>query len=485
MSNQLVGTIYQKIISDVIESSQIDFEEGGVDVSTLEELRKVWQEKLSSLNVAQFPWDPAPAPPPAVSTPVVPSNTPTAKAPQPSPPTVSSSTSSSAIPASSSNVGGVQPKTEPRSDPELIGSGVPSNSTNSQPPNPAVNNPQAAAARAAQQIHERFGSRGNNSIEAMQPGLMMPGPRPGAPPQGVSQNPQIPQQAQQGQSNGAKSAQTDGADDPSDDWTALMMKRNANGEKEEIGRVRVDNMIRRHVEEMGHRMEGGGLMLPLSERPSPHRSTIKARHAPRADSSSSSSSSSSKLKRAQYDGPVDLSEDEDQNGGGGGGIKAEDDDDIADEDAINSDLDDPEENLDADQDDDEGMTQIMLCMYDKVQRVKNKWKCVLKDGVLNVNGKEYASPLFISPSPPIVPASVNHGKLTVSALAFYVDTSSTKRRAISNGDGALFTRVGSPHPAFLTIVYTFSSPFRVLQHRSNRARPTNASPYSHSVLSSR
>jgi len=28
-------------------------------------------------------------------------------------------------------------------------------------------------------------------------------------------------------------------------------------------------------------------------------------------------------------------------------------------------------------------------MYDKVQRVKNKWKCTLKDGVLLVNGKEY------------------------------------------------------------------------------------------------
>ena len=27
--------------------------------------------------------------------------------------------------------------------------------------------------------------------------------------------------------------------------------------------------------------------------------------------------------------------------------------------------------------------------YDKVQRVKNKWKCTLKDGVLNANGKEW------------------------------------------------------------------------------------------------
>jgi hypothetical protein len=44
-----------------------------------------------------------------------------------------------------------------------------------------------------------------------------------------------------------------------------------------------------------------------------------------------------------------------------------------DEDAINSDLDDPDEGLNDEEDEDEGMGHIMLCMYDKVQRVKNKW----------------------------------------------------------------------------------------------------------------
>jgi len=62
-------------------------------------------------------------------------------------------------------------------------------------------------------------------------------------------------------------------------------------------------------------------------------------------------------------------------------------DDI-DEDAINSDLDDPEDD-EIDNEDDDEVPQIMLCMYDKVQRTKNKWKCVLKDGVLTINGQEY------------------------------------------------------------------------------------------------
>jgi len=67
-------------------------------------------------------------------------------------------------------------------------------------------------------------------------------------------------------------------------------------------------------------------------------------------------------------------------------IKVKDDED--DEDAINSDLDDPDE-LAGDPDADADTDQAMLCTYDKVQRVKNKWKCTLKDGILKVDGKEY------------------------------------------------------------------------------------------------
>lgn len=69
-------------------------------------------------------------------------------------------------------------------------------------------------------------------------------------------------------------------------------------------------------------------------------------------------------------------------------LDGESDDEVADEDAINSDLDDPEED-EIDNEDEDEVPQIMLCMYDKVQRTKNKWKCVLKDGVLTINGKEW------------------------------------------------------------------------------------------------
>lgn len=41
MSNPNVGSVYQQIIRDVIETSKVDFEEGGVDESVLDELARV------------------------------------------------------------------------------------------------------------------------------------------------------------------------------------------------------------------------------------------------------------------------------------------------------------------------------------------------------------------------------------------------------------------------------------------------------------
>ena len=41
MSNQTVGSVYQQIIREVVETSRVDFEEGGVDESVLDELARV------------------------------------------------------------------------------------------------------------------------------------------------------------------------------------------------------------------------------------------------------------------------------------------------------------------------------------------------------------------------------------------------------------------------------------------------------------
>jgi len=57
---------------------------------------------------------------------------------------------------------------------------------------------------------------------------------------------------------------------------------------------------------------------------------------------------------------------------------------------IDSDLDDSEGEFDEDEDGDEdGAVDIVFCVYDKVQRVKNKWKTTFKDGMIHINGRDY------------------------------------------------------------------------------------------------
>ncbi|KAJ2498136.1 transcription factor IIA subunit alpha [Coemansia sp. RSA 1972] len=79
---------------------------------------------------------------------------------------------------------------------------------------------------------------------------------------------------------------------------------------------------------------------------------------------------------AQLDGASDDDDDDDD------GIKGE-----APEDAINSDLDDSDE--DEAEDGSEEIEHMVLCQYDKVTRSKNKWKCVLRDGIMLINGRDY------------------------------------------------------------------------------------------------
>lgn len=154
-------------------------------------------------------------------------------------------------------------------------------------------------------------------------------------------------QQSQGSVNGA---QTDGAGDEFEGPVAVLKRFNADGEQE-LGRMEIDGLIRDKIAAMGQAMEGGGLMLPLREA-----SDAKKRQR--------------KVKKSatglvpQHDGPG--SDDDEDN-------KDNVKDEELDEDAINSDLDDPDDGLNDEEDDDEGMGHIMLCMYDKVQRVKNKW----------------------------------------------------------------------------------------------------------------
>ncbi|KAI1323216.1 transcription factor IIA, alpha/beta subunit [Xylariaceae sp. FL0255] len=380
MSNSQVGTVYQQIITDVITASRVDFEEGGVDEAVLEELKKGWQKKLSQQQLAVFPWDPRPEPVPA----------PAAAAPAPQ---VSGPSASPIITNGNGYMQSQQPpvtqpipvlvndnriKTEPTVKIE------PGTENTAMPQPMQAGDHSIAQQRVIAQLQNQYGARAAASINKLkeQPGGAQPQnqqrPMNPAVPQGYSaqyqNNPQqqyrpnLPHNpaAQQqrppvGNIQRPPNSQVDGAEDEVS-HVGILMHQASNGQSAEIGRVEIDNLLHAQIAERAKAMEGGGLMVPLKR-------TTKSKH-----SRHSRPLSSTEPGPSRFDGPDD-------------DIKPENDG-ISDEDAINSDLDDPEDNIEGD-DDDEDAGQIMLCMYDKVQRVKNKWKCVLKDGVLNVNGKDY------------------------------------------------------------------------------------------------
>lgn len=165
------------------------------------------------------------------------------------------------------------------------------------------------------------------------------------------------------------SAQTDGASDSLAEWKAeVARRRELAAQNPGVG----DRLIREHFLELQQRLEGGGLMMPLDERHGPSKSTKRKIRdlANNGPITSDAAPSHSSLAAAQGDAAAD-----------------DDADEEVDEDAINSDLDDSDQQED-DENNEENTNQVMLCTYDKVQRVKNKWKCTLKDGIVKVGSTE-------------------------------------------------------------------------------------------------
>ncbi|OJJ45612.1 hypothetical protein ASPZODRAFT_152651 [Penicilliopsis zonata CBS 506.65] len=390
MSNQQVGTVFDRVIQEVCDASEVDFEESGVDQQTLLDLRKSWQKKLSSLGVAHFPWDPAPQPaaaqtPNPILPPTVPSNAPR---PAPSPQIQQPQRHVPPQQLPQSMPGGIPPmqaapyplgqqQQPPRIKTEAgVGVSGPPGYPNmgGTPMMPGVPpNPQSARDRAASMLQQRYGAAAANSVNQLQSqsqgSLAMPGqPRPPHL-QHVNGQMQMPK-SEPGYRPSIGHTQTDGPGDDDDDdddgtdaytkWKAeVARRREAAAQQNGEG----DRLLRDQLQQRMLQMEGNGLMLPLSEH------TRRPAGRPAAGPLGTTITSTP----GQFDG-VDDEEDE----------RVEND-----EDAINSDLDDPDDLVADEHDGDDAVGQVMLCTYDKVQRVKNKWKCTLKDGILTTGGKEY------------------------------------------------------------------------------------------------
>jgi transcription initiation factor TFIIA large subunit len=351
---------------------------------------------LSGLGVAQFPWDPKPEPQPTMANPpTVPSNAGSyqglvgAQIAQPQ----------TGLTMPQMNNNGPRIKSEP---------GLESPTSMQAPyqsPMPTLSNATTAQQRAAQHLQANYGARAAASISQIQSnGPIQPTPqqiqqmqqmqamqqnkqqpRPQMTQEEFNQQRQLqamhqqqrfaqgiqPQQQQQSrppmtqeeynktmlakqqhqaqavkqQQNGLGGAQNDGAGDEVESYSVIKQFA-PDGTEMTMGRIEIDGLIRAKIEAMGQSMEGGGLMLPLQQASTP---------------------SSRRQRKPKSQGM----------GLGGGDAPDDDDDDVKeeelDEDAINSDLDDPDDGLNEEDEEEEGMGHIMLCMYDKVQRVKNKW----------------------------------------------------------------------------------------------------------------
>ncbi|KAF2998298.1 transcription factor IIA subunit alpha [Curvularia kusanoi] len=386
MSNQVVGTVYQQIIDKVIQASQNDFEEFGVDQSTLDEMKQGWQEKLSALKVAQFPWDPQPEP--VRQPPTVPSN-------------VKVDHDLPQVSAAQDHVNYANPQIKQETPYQQHAPPPPQYPQAHVYANGYDQNAGIAQQRAQSLIMQR--QQGNMQQGNMQQSNMMPQANfPNLPQQNLNlpqqgqhmtqqqrmmapqqqqqmQRPpqqQLPQQRpppQQSNSN-LYTSQTDGAGEGLEDWKAFLAARRA-AETEE-GRLAADEFMRARVDAMAMQQDSG-LMVPLNSLPKGKKRRAAVRVLQAEKASASVSASSPRAPSASLPGAFDGVDDD---------IKPGEEDP---DDAINSDLDDPEDELnDGDNSDDE-MVDYMLCTYDKVQRVKNKWKCTLKDGILTTNKKEY------------------------------------------------------------------------------------------------
>jgi transcription initiation factor TFIIA large subunit len=194
-----------------------------------------------------------------------------------------------------------------------------------------------ARERASNLLQQQFGSQAAASIQAaglpQQPRpLSLPGQQRAQ--QQHQQHQHQQQRAPQGyHQGGVGSAQHDGAGE----WAELVAQARAG----EADREQVDGVLRARLDAMTADLDGG-VFSSVSRAPKKDKASKAGRLPP--------------VQKPPAGVP-----------------QADGADSIEDEDAINSDLDDTDDDLDNEQVDDDGaMSEMILCTWDKVNRVKNK-----------------------------------------------------------------------------------------------------------------
>lgn len=328
---------------------------------------QTWQRNMSNMGRAKFPWDPdspEPQPPPPVSQPAPQAPPPAPTPAQQAPPIKTEAPAQQAPPTNNAPhlpLNNPAPiKQEQNFDTSMF-------NLPAMPPTGAYNqNPHYAQQRALSNIQQRFGNTGAIGVGQSN--------GHGGTPDYSSQPPAKRIKTE----GGLGSSQTDGAGDDVVDsdhsiaWRDIVAAKNGLSSEQ---RAAADGMMRREAEAIQQRLEAGGLLVPLDQRRSSRKANSKhSRRLPRRTATSPLSASGPSAP-PQHDGAADDDDEDEKN--------------VDSDDAINSDLDDSDdENDESALQGDSHQGDMMLCLYDKVQRVKNKWKCQLKDGVITIGDKE-------------------------------------------------------------------------------------------------
>jgi len=100
----------------------------------------------------------------------------------------------------------------------------------------------------------------------------------------------------------------------------------------------------------------------------------------------------------QVDGPndssdddddIDNDDDDDDDDDDDGDLDGIDDDDDGEDGADEEPLGSNDDISDEDPSDLFNTANVVVCQWDKIGRARNKWKFHLKDGIMNLNGKDY------------------------------------------------------------------------------------------------
>ncbi|KAJ3370200.1 transcription factor IIA subunit alpha [Allomyces arbusculus] len=359
MSNSIVPQLYRDIISKVMEEARDDFEQFGVDEAVLDDLRITWEKKLYETQVADFStidplaeeyygeaYDASAAAHASNST------TTTTHAPTAARATANAAPTATAAPAAA-------PTPAPQPDPPLYAANATYLAT--------LQAAQAQAAAAQAALASGAAPTTTTAAMAAPPTTYAGGfPAP------------APQHAMPMYGSFAAAGTRRVAPPGAAAWTHHH--------------AHVAAPVNPNVAPASRGGAGGGVPPPFipqydgfDDSDDESDEDVPAASRPRAGAHARAPNPNAAAARAWDPVLDDDEDDEDDDARPAAGAAATRDED--DEDAINSDLDD-------DDDDDEPLGEgevenMMLCQYERVNRTKNKWKCVLRDGIVQVDGKDY------------------------------------------------------------------------------------------------